>query len=114
MMGGSIEISWCRDAARARSLARLFSENLTPSYISHGELQGPRATALGKWVPNIAQVLEVELLGRIDSPDDAAPGSSTKLAAGLWADGSDVGVMLATFSRAATVPFCILEDIDIR
>jgi hypothetical protein len=67
-----VRIAWCRDAGRAGVLAKLFSENLTDSYISHCELQGPRALAPEQWAPNIAQVLERDLLGRISNPDDPA------------------------------------------
>jgi GNAT superfamily N-acetyltransferase len=109
-----VHIEWCRDDARARALAKLFTDNLTDSYISHGELQGPRALAPGRWVPNIAQVLEEDLRGRIRNADDPASNEFTMLAAGLSDGVDEVGVMLATFSRAAAVPYCILEDIVIR
>ena len=110
----TVEVAWCRDASRAKALARLFSDNLTAAYISHGELQGPRASAPHEWVADIAQVLEQDLLSRVSNPDDAAPGSSTMLAAGMRDESGDVGVVLVTFSRAAPVPFAILEDIVVR
>lgn len=110
----TVEISWCRDAARARKLARLFSENLTESYISHSELQGPRARSPTEWVGNIAEVLEQDLLSRISNADDAPPNQSTMLAAGISDSSNDIGLLLVTFSRAAAVPYAVLEDIVIR
>ena len=104
---------WCRAEADARGLAGLFRINLTASYISHSELQGPRALALGKWVDSIEQVLEADLLRRVVSPLDAPPQGETQLAAVLEVDGHARGVFLITFSRTAPVSYCILEDIVI-
>lgn len=110
----AVEIRWCRDETSAKALARLFSDNMTASYISHSELQGPRARAPNEWVAGIAQVLEQDLLGRISNPDDAPMDGSTMLAAGMRDESGEVGVVLVTFSRAAPVPFAILEDIVVR
>lgn len=107
------KLSWCRDANVARKLAKLFHDNLTSSYISHSELQGPRALAPGVWVPNIAEILETDILGRLKNPDDAPPGGATMLAASVVADEIIVGVVLVTFSRAGVVPFGVLEDVVI-
>lgn len=101
---------WCRDAKQAEVAAKLFSDNLTSSYISHSELQGPRALAPGKWHPDIARIVRDELLERIDNAEDAADGEQTQLTAILEDDGKIVGVFLVTFSRAGAVPFAILED----
>lgn len=104
---------WCRSEQDARSLARLFYANLTPGYISHGELQGPRARTAHEWADDISDVLMTELLQRVETPLDPPPGGETQLAAALDVGGSDQGVFLVTFSRKAPVPFCILEDIVI-
>lgn len=104
---------WCRDGDDAARLARLFADNITPQYVSHSELQGPYAIAPGQWAPDIADVLAREVLSCIDNPLDAPEGGETLLAAGLSVAGRDCGVFIVTFSRAARVPFCILEDIVI-
>jgi len=101
---------WCRDKATAEAAAQLFSANLTSSYISHSELQGPRALAPGKWHPDIARIVRDELVERIDNAEDAASGEQTQLTAILEDEGKIVGVFLVTFSRAGAVPFAILED----
>lgn len=105
---------WCRDENDAKRLAKLFAANITPSYVSHSELQGPRALAPGIWSPDIANVLEREILARVANPLDAPPGGVTALAAGLACGGQDVGVFLVTFSREAASPYCVLEDIVIE
>jgi len=104
---------WCREAADALLLAKLFTENITPEYVSHGELQGPRALAPGRWAPDHAEVLAREAVARIAQPLDAPEGGATTLVAGLAIDGRDLGVFFVTLSREAPVPFCILEDIVI-
>lgn len=114
MMLDMVRINWCRDASEAKALAFLFSSNLTTSYISHSELQGPRAIEPGRWVPNIAEVIQQDLLGRVDSVDDPAPGQNSQLAAGIHDSAGNAGVMLVTFSRAAPVPYGVLEDIVLR
>lgn len=114
MADQKVSIAWCRDAGRAKTLATLFSNNLTSSYISHSELQGDRAIAPGQWVPDIAKVLQNEIVGRVGNPSDPAAGAATQLVAGIRAGETDVGVMLVTFSRAAAVPYAVLEDIVMR
>lgn len=101
---------WVRDGDDARRLAGLFAANVTPEYVSHGELQGPRALAPGQWVADIDAVLEREIVARIANPLDAPADEATLLAAGLSVGGRDAGVFLVTLSRAAPVPFGILED----
>ena len=109
----TLSFRWVRDAADAKRLAAFFAANITPSYVSHSELQGPRALAPGVWAPDIGGVLERELVERIATPLDPAPGETTLLAAALTVDGTDVGVFLVTFARTAATAFGILEDIVI-
>jgi GNAT superfamily N-acetyltransferase len=108
-----VEFRWCRTPEEATRLARLFSDHLSPAYISHSELQGARARAPGVWSPDIASVIEEDILARVDRPLDASYGSETRLVAAGLVDRIDAGVFLVTFSRAASIPFCILEDMMI-
>lgn len=109
----SLAFRWVRDAADAKRVAAFFAANITPSYVSHSELQGPRALAPGVWAPDIAEQLDAEITERIDTPLDPAPGETTVLTAALAVDGRDVGVFLVTFARTAATAFAILEDIVI-
>jgi GNAT superfamily N-acetyltransferase len=105
---------WCREVAQADAAARLFSSNLTASYISHSELQGPRALAPGRWHPEIEKIIREDIRGRVSAADDAAPGEQTQLAAILEDEGRIVGVFLVTFSRAGAVPHAVLEDMVVE
>jgi GNAT superfamily N-acetyltransferase len=109
-MSRVVRFDWCRDAAQARRLARIFSDNVTPSYISHSELQGYRAVSPAQWSDNIAEQLEADVLSRIANPLDAPADAQTLLAVALVADGVETGVFLVTFSRSSARPFAILED----
>jgi GNAT superfamily N-acetyltransferase len=105
-----VRFDWCRDAAQARRLARIFSENITSSYISHSELQGYRAVSPGQWSDDIGQQLQADVVGRISNPLDAPPDGQTTLAAALVVDGVETGVFLVTFARNSARPFAVLED----
>jgi GNAT superfamily N-acetyltransferase len=107
----AIALGWCRDKASAQVLARFFHDNLTPSYISHSELQGPRAIAPGQWAPCAAHSIETELIERVSHPDDAPTNATTTLTGWLKDDGRNCAVFLVTFARTAPVPFAILEDL---
>ncbi len=107
------EFRWCRSQDETKHLEGIFVSNLTAAYISHSELQGPRALTPTSWSPEIAPIIEGDLLKRIDQPLDAAQGEQTKLTAAVSVGSLDVGVFLVTFYRAAPVPFCVVEDMII-
>ena len=94
------------------ALTGIFSDNLTTSYISHSELQGPRAIRPGEWTGDIKAVLRREIAERLREPMDAFP------AAEFWQgvieaqeDGGIVAIAFVTLSRKANVPFGVVEDI---
>ncbi len=109
----NIEFRWSRSTGEAKQLARLFFEHLSPAYISHSELQGPRAQAPGTWSPDIASVLEQDVKSRVGQPLDVAADQETRLAAVALVDDAFAGVFLVTFNRIAPIPFCIIEDMMI-
>ena len=104
------EFHWCRTASEAGVLSRLFSSNLNAPYISHSELQGRRAISPGVWSPDIAEQIDADVLSRIDNPLDAAADAETSLVVAATFHGCPAGVFLITFSRKASVPCCIIED----
>jgi GNAT superfamily N-acetyltransferase len=110
MTDTKLQFIWCRSDKEAVQLARLFAANLTPSYISHAELQGPRASSTTTWSPEIGQILEEDLLSRTDRPLDASPGEKTKLIAAGRRGNSNVAVFLVTFNREAPIPYTEIED----
>jgi GNAT superfamily N-acetyltransferase len=111
-MENELDVAWCRDQREAPELGRFFDANITPEYISHSELQGPRALAPGKWRPGIVDVFTREIAERIGKTAEGLPKDDTSypvLAARL--KGELVGFALVSFFPKAPVPYGILEDI---
>ena len=104
------EFDWCRNSDDAVRLSRLFADNLTPAYISHAELQGPRAVDTATWSPDIRAILEEDLTSRVDQPLDAAAGEKTRLLACARVGGDFAAVSLVSFSRSAPVAYAEIED----
>jgi GNAT superfamily N-acetyltransferase len=109
-MSREVRFEWCRDAAQARRLARIFAQNITTSYISHSEVQGFRAISPGRWSDDIAQQLEADVVSRVSNPLDAQDDGQTTLAVALIVDAIETGVFLVTFARNSARPFAVLED----
>ena len=105
-----VEFNWCRARDEATRLAKLFATNLTSSYISHAELQGPRALDTSTWSPDIDAVLERDLVSRVEQPLDAAAGEKTQLLVSGRVGEKEVAVFLVSFSRAAAVAYTEIED----
>jgi GNAT superfamily N-acetyltransferase len=104
------EFDWCRKRDDAVRLSGLFADNLTPSYISHAELQGPRALDASTWSPDIRSILEQDLTSRIDQPLDAAAGEKTRLLAFGRVSNDFAAVSLVSFSRNSPVAYAEIED----
>ena len=93
-------------------MGRFFAANIKPCYISHSELQGPRALDTDRWQPGIQKILTRELKERICALQKAEtareyprPVFSAKRAGDL------LGLGLVSFFTNAPVPYAILEDI---
>lgn len=111
----SINVAWCTDPGSAEELGRFFADNVTPEYISHSELQGPRALDVGRWQPDIAGVFQREIatrVGRERGRIDATAASYPVLAA--HRDGRLVGLAFVSFFPDAPVPYGIVEDIVVE
>lgn len=105
-------MSWCSDPAAASTLARFFVDNLTPEYISHSELQGPRALAPGKWSDDLYEVILEEIRSRLAVPEDEqAPRLRDQRIAAGHVDNELVWLAYVTFVMSAPRPFAVLEDI---
>ncbi len=115
MTSDALTIRWCADPAVAAELATFFAANITPDYISHSELQSPRALDIGVWSPDIAiQVLD-EITDRITREGGTiTPGTESYPVMEARIDGRLVGVALVSFFLApAVVPYAVLEDITV-
>jgi GNAT superfamily N-acetyltransferase len=108
----AVQIAWCTNPAIADELARFFVRNVTADYISHEELQGPRAIELGRWRPNLAHILREQIAdrvgqgrGRVDRTAACRPVLAAR-------DGNSlVGIALVSFFPSAPLPFGIIDDL---
>jgi GNAT superfamily N-acetyltransferase len=101
-----IRINWCSDRTEAARLAQFFARNVTPSYISHSELQFGRAPAPGQWTADLEAVFKAEIEARLP----CAPGAALRIASAYAADDL-VGMAYVTFNADVPIPFIVLEDI---
>ncbi len=103
---GRLTVAWCRDPSQAPAVARLFAAQAEPSYISHSELQGGRAAAVGRWADDIEARIAREAAAAC-SPEG---GGAKHLA--LLLDGVDLaGFAFVSFAEDAPVPYATLEDV---
>jgi GNAT superfamily N-acetyltransferase len=106
-----LEIKWCGEPMRARELAHFFTENVDPEYISHGELQGPRALSPGEWRSGLPEILEREIEPRLRATQQSVPGTLSQPILVAEDGGALAGMAFVTFSGNAPVPFAIIEDL---
>jgi GNAT superfamily N-acetyltransferase len=109
-VSATLHISWCGNKDRAHEVATFFAGNVDPSYISHSELQGPRALSPSEWRPNLVDILGEEIEPRLAATTEA-PGSDSKPIAIAEKAGVIVAVSLVTFEGSAPVPFAVVEDL---
>lgn len=111
----SLDIAWCTNPDDAVGLGQFFAANITPEYISHSELQGPRALDVGLWRPGIADIFAQEIERRIARQKGkiVADGTSYPILAALT-EGCLVGIAFVSFFLNAPVPYAILEDIAVE
>ncbi len=103
-----IRFAWLEDEARIDDAARLFTDELPVSYISHSELQFGRAKSPSEWFPDLAAFLREEIAERV--PSDSIPGQ--RVACGFAGD-DIVAVAFVSWNLGVRIPFAILEDIVI-
>jgi len=110
-----VDVAWCADPRQSAELARFFADNVTPEYISHSELQGPRALDEGHWRPGLADIFESEIKeriiesgGRVDLKAASRPIFAARCGGRL------VGFGMASFFPDAPVPYGIVEDIVVE
>jgi GNAT superfamily N-acetyltransferase len=115
MQARSLAIAWSTDVAEAAELGAFFAAHITPEYISHSELQGPRALDVGRWRPGIAGIFSDEIADRVGR-EKGEIGKNTASYPVLSArqDGRLVGMALVSFFLAAPIPYAMLEDIVVE
>jgi ribosomal protein S18 acetylase RimI-like enzyme len=109
-----MRFSVCDRRSDVDELALFFSRNLTASYISHSELMGYRAIRPGLWSKDILSVLRADIEKRMSDPLSQFPKEKDWLGAiEAREDEQLIAFALITISRAASVPFGIIEDLVI-
>jgi GNAT superfamily N-acetyltransferase len=106
-----LRIDWCGDPRRTGELADFFAQSVGTQYISHSELQGPRALAPDRWRDDLPNVLRAEIEPRLAQTERSPPGPVSQPILVGEADGAVVAVSFVTFAGSAGVPFAIVEDL---
>lgn len=110
-MPGDLIIRWCREPERAEEFAAFFAKNAGNAYISHSELQGPRAVSPSRWSKDLKKVLKDELKPRLRRNQPKAPLPNSMPIAIAERDGRMVALSFITFRGSARTPFGIIEDL---
>ena len=104
-------ISWCNDPGRTQELAGFFAQHVGSDYISHSELQGPRALSPDRWRDGLVEILREEIEPRLAQTEAGAPGPTSQPILTAESDGAVVALSFVTFAGTAGVPFAIVEDL---
>ena len=110
-MADNLRIAWSGEPRRAPELADFFAGNVGPEYISHSELQGPRALSPDRWAENLRELLRAELEPRLHDTGARAPAATSRPVAIVEADAGIAALALVTFAGGAPVPFAVIEDL---
>lgn len=99
-----LENKWLQDKFHTDSLVELFVENVTPEYISYGEVLCGRAKAADEWSPDLKKVLTEEIINILSSKTDSRIACS-------FLDNNIVGFAIVNINKNASTPYAFLEDI---
>jgi GNAT superfamily N-acetyltransferase len=112
MQNHSLAIGWCTDVGEANELGAFFAANITPEYISHSELQGPRALDVGQWRPDLPKIFGDEIAERVGREKGQIHKTGSSYPILCARDGGKlVGIAFVSFFPNAPVPYAMLEDI---
>ena len=107
-MNESLSLEWCTAPSASKELAAFFVREVTPNYISHGELQAGRAESMSRWSPTLEEKITAELARSISLPmtEDGWQGvvvarQSTSL----------VAFALVRFETSSESPYGVIEDL---
>lgn len=105
----AFELSWCSDPSQAQALTALFLQQLSPSYISHSELQEQRAVALGEWRADLPAVF----MAQVHETLALDPATAHARVAVARTGGALAGFALVSIddTRRAARSFATLDDL---
>ena len=105
----ALTMAWCHDPAQSPAILALFMGQLSPHYISHGELQSPRAIAPGQWSPQLADNMALQIEATLAAPKANA---MQRIATAHQGDAL-VGIAFVSLDeeQRAPTPFAPLDDL---
>jgi N-acetylglutamate synthase-like GNAT family acetyltransferase len=102
-----LSVDWETDRSIAKELADFFIVNVTPAYISYGEIQCGRAIDSRRWSPKFREVLLDELKGAIKTSGNVREGRRIAVAKH---DGIVLGIVVIGIHLEANHPHVVIED----
>lgn len=108
-----MRIEWCGESRQAQELAQFFVQHVEPAYISHSELQGPRAVAPDQWSEHLLESLCNEIEPRL-TETRGSPSATSQPVLAARQDDTLVALSLVTFNASVPVPFGIIEDLVVH
>ncbi len=111
-LGSPLSVGWLQDANEAPDLALFFVRNVSPEYISHSELQGPRTDGLGKWNTGLVDIVRNQIehgvrsgTGIVSKDVDSCPVLVARQ------DNQVIGLGMVSIFPRAPVPYAVIEDL---
>ena len=105
-LSGEVRIGWENDASNLARLVRLFIDNSSENYISHGEIYAERAISEREWTPDVEKVLEKEFAASLLN----APFVESNILS-LSIDGEIIAFCLIEYVTNQHSQFAVLSDI---
>jgi N-acetylglutamate synthase-like GNAT family acetyltransferase len=103
-----LSIGWETDRDIAKELADFFVVNVTPAYISFGEIQCGRAIDSRRWSPKFREVLLDEFKGAIKTRGNVREGRRVAVARH---EGLILGIVVIGIHLKANSPHVVIEDL---
>lgn len=103
-----LSVGWETDRRIANELANFFMVNVTPAYISYGEIQCGRAIDARRWSPRFREVLIEEFIDSISRRLKIREGRRIAVAR---QQGRVVGIAVIGIHLKAINPYVVIEDL---
>ena len=104
-----MRIAFATPGSDLEGLTDLFCGSLNPQYISHSELQGPRAASPSEWSSNIREIIRSEIADRLRSGTIPKTGDWSGVVEALEGDRL-IGIALVSVQRGVRT-FGTIEDV---
>ncbi|MBJ6133627.1 GNAT family N-acetyltransferase [Ochrobactrum sp. Q0168] len=103
-----VDFGWYDGKPDPKHIAGFFASNVSPTYISHTDIQWGRASGVGQWSPDLHE----KIMGLVIQTKGSGQRerSETRLAIAMQ-DAALVGIAFVTVRRDGACPYAILEDL---